>query len=163
VAADFDLDLDESGSTIFTSRVAAAGGIFGNVADSRDEEQIQKLIKVFQATWDSWGIVREKLGALRDLPVGWDTFGGDPIADQTIENALKLVDEISGVGGEAEWVEPTSDGAIALQSHFADSIVRFEIDDSDMVGVAVKTPQATPVYRDIPLGDVAACLGADGR
>src|SRR5437762_11234866 len=79
-AADFDLD--QSGSTIFTSRVGAAGGKLGTLSDSKDEEQIQRLLKIFEATWDSWRSIRAKLEALRNLPVNWDTFGSDPIPDQ---------------------------------------------------------------------------------
>jgi hypothetical protein len=158
-AADFDLN--QSGSITFTSRVGAVGRNWGTRSDSKDDEQIQELIKIFETTLDSWSSMREKLETLRNLPVDWNTFGSGPIPDQTIENALKLIDDIGGAGGNAEWVEPTSDGAIVLQSHFANSIVRFEIDDTEMVGVAIQNPRTAPVYDDILLADVATCLGSD--
>ena len=60
------------------------------------------------------------------------------------------------------WVEPTSDGAIVLQSHFGDFTVRFEIDDSDIVGVAIKNPRTLPSYLDVPLASVAARLDSLG-
>jgi hypothetical protein len=149
---DFDIGLS---LPIFTPDVGAAGPPVGTWNNSKDENQIREISEVLISASATWESVREKLAWLRDLPADWDTFGGDPIPNRTIENALELIDKISGFGGEAEWVEPTSEGAIALQSHFADSTVRFEIDDSNVVGLAVKKPLGESVYLDVSLGDVA--------
>jgi len=106
----------------------------------------------------SWDSIRQKVRQLRDLPVNWDSYSADPIPGHTIENTLKLIDNICALGGEPQWVEPTSDGTISLQSFVRQFTVRFEVDDSEMVGIAIKDPRSGPVYRDVLLSDVGACL-----
>ena len=98
---------------------------------------------------------------LRHLAAGWDGYSEQQILDQTVENALALMDIVSQFGGEAEWAEPTGEGAIALQSRFGDSNLRFEVDNSDVVGLAIKNPYGAPVYLDVPLGDVASRMAAE--
>jgi hypothetical protein len=151
-----DFDTEVSGSEIFTSRVDVAQHPLFTTNDSKDDEQagiIWRAVMAMSSTWDS---ARQTLGGLRDLPFDWDSFGGDPIPSEAIDNALQLIDNVSGLEGEADWVEPTSEGAIALQSRFAETTVRFEIDDSGIVGVAIKDPNTETVYFDASLVDVAA-------
>src|SRR6266481_7369491 len=126
VSSDFDLatselDVGESGATNFPGGRIAPWQ-FGTFSYSKDDDQVDFLVhlvtekELWRPIVPSWEPVHEKLQDLRNLPAGWDTFGGPPIPDRTIENAAEVIDDISALGAEAEWIEPTSDGTIALQS-----------------------------------------------
>jgi hypothetical protein len=156
-----DIDFDLSGTTIFTSRVNSQYGFLANVDDSHTEHQINVISSSLMEARSSWDIVREAVEHFSHLPAGWGSYDEQRILDQTIENALTLIDVVSQLGGNAEWAEPTSEGAIALQSQLGDSTVTFEVDNSDVVGLAIKNPNSIPIYLDIPLDDVGTRLAVE--
>jgi hypothetical protein len=108
----------------------------------------------FRPTFDPWDVIRGKLAAFRTLHSNWDSHGAEEIPEQTLRNAELVIDGISELGGGADWVEPTSESSIVLQSRFGHYVLTLEIDASDEVGVAVICPNAEPLYRDIDISDL---------
>lgn len=106
----------------------------------------------------SWERTRRDIEKLGALPSDWATTGGGAITKDTIATALRLVDILSAMPGESQWAEPTSDGTIVLQVTSDAYTLTFEIDDSDSVGVGIKTLSDRPVYRDVPIDTVADFL-----
>jgi len=64
----------------------------------------------------SWlNATRSKILKLRDLKVGWDSYGANPVDIGSIETALQLVSELAGVTGICEpAVSATPSGHAAL-------------------------------------------------
>jgi hypothetical protein len=56
----------------------------------------------------------ERVRRFAELAPGWDTYGAEPIAPETIDVALRLVPFLESSGLKV-WPVPCSDGAIAFE------------------------------------------------
>ncbi len=101
---------------------------------------------------------RNELAQLKQLAANWDTYGADRFEESTILMASNVLDIAVDAGGVIEQVNPTSEGTLFVRSAFEHCSVDFEIDDSEIVGVALKVAGISPSYHDIHVLDLAEFL-----
>ena len=58
---------------------------------------------------------RTRISGLACLKPGWDSYGADPIAPESIAAALKLLNEAERRQLPSPWVCPTPDGGVQLE------------------------------------------------
>jgi len=101
---------------------------------------------------------RIELNRLRGLKKNWDTYGAEPIGEAALSHAGQVIDIVVDTGGATHSVQPTVESSVFIRSSFPKGVIEFEVDESDIVGVAIKVEAGETSYHDIAIEALAMFL-----
>ncbi len=104
---------------------------------------------------DDFGLLRDKVRGLLDLPRGWDSYEAEAPSTVAVEAALTLINALKRLRILPEWVTPTADSSILVRYRSGDIWYDWEFHSDGDVAVMRKPLFDRETYHDLTAGEVA--------